>query len=58
MVGILSFSGQQSTGGVFLPGGSNIHAKFSQQLNFKDFEQCDLTRDLQLDLNGIFTLGW
>ncbi len=37
---------------------NEVETKFSRHLEFKDFEQYDLTNDLQLDLAKIFTLGF
>ncbi len=37
---------------------NEVETKFSRHLKFKDFAQYDLTKDLQLDIHSIFTLGW
>ncbi len=37
---------------------NEVETKFSRHLHFKDFERYDLTRDLQLDVGSIFTLGF
>ncbi len=37
---------------------NEVETKFSRHLEFKDFEQYDLTKDLQLDIGSIFTLGF
>ncbi len=37
---------------------NEVESKFSRHLHFKDFEQYDLTKDLQLDIHSIFTLGF
>jgi hypothetical protein len=37
---------------------NEVETQFSRHLTFKDFEQYDLTQDLQLDIYSIFTLGW
>ncbi len=37
---------------------NEVETKFSRHLEFKDFEQYDLTDDLQLDIASIFTLGF
>jgi hypothetical protein len=37
---------------------NEVETKFSRHLKYKDFEQYDLTRDLQLDISKIFTLGF
>ncbi len=37
---------------------NEVETKFSRHLKFKDFAQYDLTKDLQLDIYSIFTLGW
>jgi hypothetical protein len=37
---------------------NEVETKFSRHLKFKDFEQYDLTKDLQLDIASIFTLGF
>ncbi len=37
---------------------NEVETKMSRHLPFKDFAQYDLTKDLQLDINQVFTLGW
>jgi hypothetical protein len=37
---------------------NEVETKFSRHLKYKDFEQYDLTKDLQLEFSKIFTLGF
>ncbi len=37
---------------------NEMESKFSRHLHFKDFEQYDQIKKLQLELSKIFTLGW
>ncbi len=37
---------------------NEVESKFSRHVHFKDFEQYDLIKDLELEISKIFTLGW